>query len=48
MPQIRPDCTPRTTPPEFRQAWRQFDQLAGEIDPHLYEVVQVEDDAAQS
>jgi heme-degrading monooxygenase HmoA len=34
--------------PEFRKAWRQFDRVAGEIDPHLYEVVEVEDGAART
>src|SRR5438093_6432693 len=29
--------------PEFRKEWSQFDQLAEEIDPHLYEVVHVMD-----
>jgi heme-degrading monooxygenase HmoA len=29
--------------PEFRKEWRQFDQLAEEIDPHLYEVAHVLD-----
>ena len=27
--------------PEFRKEWGHFDQLTGEIDLHLYEVVQV-------
>jgi heme-degrading monooxygenase HmoA len=27
--------------PEFRKEWGQFDQLTDDIDPHLYEVVQV-------
>jgi heme-degrading monooxygenase HmoA len=27
--------------PEFRRQWRRFDELAGEIDPHLYEVSEV-------
>jgi heme-degrading monooxygenase HmoA len=31
--------------PEFRKEWRQFDQLAEEIDPHLYEVAHVLDSA---
>ena len=26
--------------PEFRKEWNRFDQLAGDIDPHLYEVVE--------
>ena len=26
--------------PEFRAAWRQFDDLTDQIDPHLYEVVE--------
>src|SRR5260370_6353086 len=29
--------------PEFRKKWGQFDQLADEIDPHLYEVAHVMD-----
>ena len=29
--------------PEFRKEWGQFDQLADEIDPHLYEVTHVMD-----
>jgi len=29
--------------PEFRKEWRHFDQVTEEIDPHLYEVVHVED-----
>ena len=29
--------------PEFRKEWKQFDRLADEIDPHLYEVAQVMD-----
>jgi heme-degrading monooxygenase HmoA len=29
--------------PEFRKEWRRFDQMAGEIDPQLYEVVRVMD-----
>src|ERR1700720_711652 len=27
--------------PDFRKAWRQFDDLADQIDPHLYEVNEV-------
>lgn len=27
--------------PEFRKEWRHFDELTNEIDPHLYEVVDV-------
>lgn len=27
--------------PEFRREWRHFDELTDEIDPHLYEVVEV-------
>ena len=27
--------------PDFRKEWDRFDRLAGDIDPHLYEVVQV-------
>ena len=30
--------------PEFHQAWGQFEQLADEIDPHLYEVTEILDD----
>jgi heme-degrading monooxygenase HmoA len=29
--------------PEFRKEWGRFDQVTDEIDPHLYEVVQVMD-----
>jgi heme-degrading monooxygenase HmoA len=29
--------------PEFRKEWRHFDQIAEDIDPHLYEVAQVVD-----
>ncbi len=29
--------------PEFRKEWRRFDQVADDIDPHLYEVAQVLD-----
>jgi heme-degrading monooxygenase HmoA len=29
--------------PEFRKEWGQFDRLADEIDPHLYEVAHVVD-----
>ena len=29
--------------PEFRKEWGQFDRLAEEIDPHLYEIAHVED-----
>jgi quinol monooxygenase YgiN len=29
--------------PDFRKAWRQFDDLADQIDPHLYEVAEVLD-----
>jgi heme-degrading monooxygenase HmoA len=29
--------------PEFRKEWQHFDELTGEIDPHLYEVTQVMD-----
>ncbi|MCP3465660.1 MULTISPECIES: antibiotic biosynthesis monooxygenase [unclassified Bradyrhizobium] len=29
--------------PDFRKAWGKFDDLTDEIDPHLYEVVQVLD-----
>ena len=31
--------------PEFRKQWGQFDELADEIDPHLYEVAEVMDGA---
>ncbi len=27
--------------PDFRKAWRKFDDLTDEIDPHLYEVAEV-------
>lgn len=29
--------------PEFRKEWRHFDDLTEDIDPHLYEVVEVMD-----
>jgi quinol monooxygenase YgiN len=29
--------------PDFRKAWRQFDDLTDQIDPHLYEVAEVMD-----
>src|ERR1700751_5307748 len=29
--------------PEFRREWGQFDELADDIDPHLYEVARVVD-----
>ena len=29
--------------PEFRRKWGQFDELADDIDPHLYEVARVVD-----
>jgi heme-degrading monooxygenase HmoA len=29
--------------PEFRKEWGQFERLAEDIDPHLYEVAHVED-----
>src|SRR5438128_10138372 len=29
--------------PAFRQAWREFDALTDQIDPHLYEVAEVLD-----
>ena len=29
--------------PDFRKAWGRFDDLTDQIDPHLYEVVQVLD-----
>lgn len=31
--------------PDFRKEWDRFDRLAGDIDPHLYEVVHVMDGA---
>ena len=31
--------------PAFREAWRQFDHLTDDIDPHLYEVAHVADAA---
>jgi len=27
--------------PEFRRAWSQFERLTGDIDPHLYEVIEI-------
>ena len=32
--------------PEFRREWREFEDLAEEIDPHLYEVAYVMDKGA--
>ncbi len=29
--------------PDFRKAWRKFDDLTDQIDPHLYEVTEVVD-----
>ena len=29
------------TSPDFRKAWRKFDGLTNQIDPHLYEVAEV-------
>src|SRR3954453_9667023 len=29
--------------PDFRKAWRRFDDLTDQIDPHLYEVTEVID-----
>src|SRR5437660_11115156 len=29
--------------PDFRKAWRKFDDMTDEIDPHLYEVAEVLD-----
>src|SRR6266702_2490473 len=31
--------------PDFREAWRKFDELTDQIDPHLYEVAEVLDQA---
>jgi quinol monooxygenase YgiN len=31
--------------PDFRKDWRKFDDLADQIDPHLYEVAEVLDGA---
>jgi heme-degrading monooxygenase HmoA len=31
--------------PDFRKEWGHFDRLTDEIDPHLYEVVQIMDGA---
>lgn len=31
--------------PEFRKEWRHFDALTDDIDPHVYEVVEVMDGA---
>ena len=31
--------------PDFRKAWRKFDDLTDQIDPHLYEVTEVMDGA---
>lgn len=30
--------------PDFRKEWYTFDRMTDEIDPHLYEVVQIMDD----
>ena len=29
--------------PDFRKAWRKFDELTDQIDPHLYEVAEILD-----
>ena len=29
--------------PDFRKEWNRFDRMTDEIDPHLYEVVQIMD-----
>jgi heme-degrading monooxygenase HmoA len=29
--------------PDFRKEWNRFDRMADEIDPHLYEVVEIMD-----
>src|SRR3954451_23624730 len=29
--------------PDFRKAWRKFDEMTNQIDPHLYEVAEVLD-----
>lgn len=34
--------------PDFRKEWERFDHLTDDIDPHLYEVVQVADVARPS
>ena len=34
--------------PEFRKEWGHFDQLAGAIDPHLYEVAHVMDSSSKA
>src|SRR2546427_6049463 len=34
--------------PEFRKEWGQFERLAEDIDPHLYEVAHVEDAGRQA
>jgi heme-degrading monooxygenase HmoA len=31
--------------PEFRKAWRKFDELTDQIDPNLYEVAEILDSA---
>lgn len=33
--------------PEFRKEWREFDRIADDIDPHLYEIAHVEDGRAR-
>lgn len=30
--------------PDFRKAWRRFDEMTDQIDPHLYEVAEVLED----
>jgi heme-degrading monooxygenase HmoA len=34
--------------PEFRKEWGHFDQVTEDIDPHLYEVVLIEESGQQS
>jgi heme-degrading monooxygenase HmoA len=34
--------------PEFRKEWGRFDQVTGDIDPHLYEVILIEESGQQS
>jgi heme-degrading monooxygenase HmoA len=31
--------------PDFRKAWRKFDDLTDQIDPHLYDVIEVIEEA---
>ena len=48
VPQSRDLLRAAHKSPEFRKEWGHFDQVTEEIDPHLYEVVHVEDGSQRS